>query len=441
MAIKTRRFMNSRKSCSCSMTGVWRAVAYMHGVVVIFHSPKACAHIARNMEIYSDYRNIADQEFAKGIPVPLLSSLLEEKHAIFGGADRLQSCISFAMRTYHPKCIVLANSCVAGVIGDDVVSAAREIEAEYHIPVLTVDCYGFLDGEYHTGYYEITDQLIDRFIPNKEEAQSFQGADEQTRVVLLGDNNGPSGQYAVEVTRLLGEMGIDVIGQFPGYMAFDDLPNIASASATIILGGRGQTHVGLTKIAEHLQKKVGMPFINIYPVGWRGTCEWILAVGNLLGKKTEAQALIANEKRKIDDFLNKTVIKTSGKRILICIGRTLSFFDPKSIMEYANMLQLDVQGFVMLDWYAPEQREEMVQAIKACTDVPIYTAQESDALMQTQDLDLIFTTHELDASTCHGIKQLFVPMLSDVGTEGAISFMQGIYRTLCSRQKGGIVYV
>ena len=60
MAIKTKRFIASRKSCSCSMPGVWRAVAYCEGVVVIFHSPRACAHVARSMDINAQYRAYAE---------------------------------------------------------------------------------------------------------------------------------------------------------------------------------------------------------------------------------------------------------------------------------------------------------------------------------------------------------------------------------------------
>ena len=60
MAIKTRRFYSARKSCSCSMPGVWRAVAYMNGAVVVFHSPRACAHVARTMDINSQYRTLSE---------------------------------------------------------------------------------------------------------------------------------------------------------------------------------------------------------------------------------------------------------------------------------------------------------------------------------------------------------------------------------------------
>ena len=89
MAIKTKRFLSSRKSCSCSMPGVWRAVAYMDGVVVIFHSPRACAHVARTMDINSQYRTLSEGRSENRASVPLLCSQMEEKESIFGGVERL----------------------------------------------------------------------------------------------------------------------------------------------------------------------------------------------------------------------------------------------------------------------------------------------------------------------------------------------------------------
>lgn len=125
MAVKTKRFINSRKSCSCSMPGVWRAVAYCDGAVVIFHSPRACSHVARSMDLGSHYRTLAEGQRERRETIPLLSSQLEEKHSIFGGAKLLKDCIDFAVAEYKPQCLVIANSCVAGVIGDDVEAVAR----------------------------------------------------------------------------------------------------------------------------------------------------------------------------------------------------------------------------------------------------------------------------------------------------------------------------
>ena len=223
MAIKTRRFYSARKSCSCSMPGVWRAVAYMDGAVVVFHSPRACAHVARTMDINSQYRTLSENEREQWGSVPLLSSQMQEKDAIFGGVARLEKCLRFAIETYKPKCLMIANSCVAGVIGDDVESVAREVEEEYNVPILTVECCGFLGAEYYDGYFEITQKLLERFVKPC--------AKQKDSVLLLGDNGGPWGHYAKEVTRILQEFGVEVIGQFPGYMAMDELEKVLNIRA------------------------------------------------------------------------------------------------------------------------------------------------------------------------------------------------------------------
>ena len=50
MAVNKRRFIKDKVSYSCSMPGVWKAVAHSEGCVVVYHAPKACAHITEEME-------------------------------------------------------------------------------------------------------------------------------------------------------------------------------------------------------------------------------------------------------------------------------------------------------------------------------------------------------------------------------------------------------
>ena len=272
MAVRTKRFIGKNKSCSCSMPGVWRAAAFCDGFAVIFHSPRACAHVARSMDINAHYRSIAAGYGEYLAAVPLVSSQLEEKHSIFGGAERLKQCIRWVVEKYNPQCIVIANSCVAGVIGDDVESVGIEAEMEFNLPVITVNTYGFLDGEYYEGYFEVAKKMMLRFC----KPQKF----EKGTALLLGDNGGPWGSYAREVTRLLNELNIKVIGQFPGYTAFNDLPYITRAQACIVLGGRGQTHIGLTKLAQIFKDKYNMDYLpGKYPVGWTETKDWIKGIG------------------------------------------------------------------------------------------------------------------------------------------------------------------
>ena len=430
MAIRTKRFISARKSCSCSMPGVWRAVAYCDGAVVIFHSPRACAHVARSMDINAHYRTMSDGSMENRSTVPLLSSQLEEKHSIFGGAEQLERCIKFALATYKPQCIVIANSCVAGVIGDDVDAVARDVEKICDVPVITVDCFGFLDGEYYQGYFETTERIIDRFFkPQLTQAGT---------ALLLGDNGGPWGLYAQEVKRLLRSLGIQVIGQFPGYMPIDKLAIAAKAEAAVILGGRGQVHLGLQKIAEKLKNNFNIKYIpDVYPVGWQETQDWILAMGRLFNCSSKADKLLQEEQQSLQKAVAEFLPVTAHKKTVLCIGRFLMYFHPKAVLETISKLQMDLLGVVLLDVYDLNEKNKMITAIKKCTDIEISDVKEAECLIE--NADVILTTHELSDKK---IKQIFLPMLPKVGTTGEINFMKAIYRCLCSKiNRGGIRYV
>lgn len=430
MGIKTKRFIASRKSCSCSMPGVWRAVAHCQGFVVIFHSPRACAHVARTMDINSHFRSLADEQGDGTATIPLLSSQLEEKHTSFGGAERLEKCITYAVEKYTPQCIVIANSCVAGVIGDDVVSVARDAQEKYQLPILTVDSYGFLDGEYYEGYFFMTENLIDHFVKLLPK--------EKKTVVLLGDNGGPWGHYAKEVTRLLNALGIKVIGQFPGYMSFDEIQKLGRAEGCIVLGGRGHTYVGLNRLARKLYQQCDIKYLaNIYPLGWHGTERWLQEAADLFECSDKASEIIWQERQSLLHGLSKYLPVTRGKATVLCIGRWLMYFHPAGILEIIKMLQLDLKGIILLDAYDEAHRQEMLELIRSCTDKPIYSTKDGEELLS--QADLVLTTHELQNPE---LKQIFLPMLPQVGTTGALHFMEIIYRTMRSRlQQGGVVYV
>ena len=413
------------------MPGAWRAVAYMQGVVVIFHSPRSCTHVATTMDINAHFRSMGEGYHEKGRTVPLVSSLLSEKESIFGGTDKLQHCIDFVMRTYQPQCVVIANSCVSGVIGDDVASVAVDAEAKYQIPFITLNCYGFLDGEYYGGYFETIKNLIARFMqPLPKQVGT---------AVLFGDNGGPWEHYAMEVTRLLKAMGVKVLCQFPSYLTLEEVRQVPSAEGLVILGGKGKTQEGFEEIAQELEEKFQIKHIpHTFPVGWEETQRWILAMGELFQRQEAAQQVLAQEQADFAQLVAKYVRLTKGKKAILCVGRWLMYFDPATVIRTMERLELDFLGIVMLNTFDDAaHRQEMEAVIKDCTDVPVYDYQEGSRLLQ--EADLVLSTHELQEP---GIKQIFLPMLPRVGTRGEQDFMQAIQRTLCSRtQGGGIFYV
>ena len=74
--------------------------------LLFFHSPRACAHVARSMDISAQYRALANGAAENLKPIPVVSSMLQEKHSIFGGADRLRACIEDVV-ILIAKCLII----------------------------------------------------------------------------------------------------------------------------------------------------------------------------------------------------------------------------------------------------------------------------------------------------------------------------------------------
>ncbi|WP_416177886.1 nitrogenase component 1 [Dialister sp.] len=324
MALKTKWLFTKTKSMSCTMTAVWRAVVGCRGCAVIFHSPMGCVHVAASMDLGNHYRLSADGEREVEETVPLVSSNLREKDSIFGGIDRLHECIAYTMKTYHPECLLIASSCTAGVIGDDVDEEAASAETEYGIPVLSMPFAGFLGGEYSDGYYKTAKAIMDRFfVKNDHEPDS---------VVLLGDQMGPHGQYVREVTRLLSLLGLHVDYQFPGYVPFKDWKNVTKASYSIMLGTAGQP-AGMVDMAKTLETEFGVTCVgDVYPTGFEATCRWIRKVAETTGRKDLGDKVVEEETKRLTAAVSSYLPMTKGKKAAIAIGRGVRWYHPKETL-------------------------------------------------------------------------------------------------------------
>ena len=438
----TRWLFTKNRSYSCTMSGAWRAVAFCTGCAVIFHSPLGCTHVASLMDMGAQYRSIGDRSRETMDAVPLVSSNLREKDCIFGGTNRLRSCIAYVMGTYAPRCLIIATSCVAGVIGDDVQQEADDAEAEYQIPVLCVPYGGFLGGEYADGYFQTLRLIAQRFLrPQAKQPGS---------VLLLGDQMGPWGQYAREVKRLLEYFDLEVRWQFPGYVPFAEWPDMTSASLLIPLNYAGQTQGGLEQAVREWEKDFGTPAVHdIYPVGWKNTCLWLRRIAELTGNPARGETAISAEEKRLADNVAPLLHTTKGKKAVLGIGRGPRWYNPSETLETIYRLQLHLSAVVLYDKLQPEEKEATRRTVQQWLEakapapssggtlsVPILENAESQ--QNIDRADILLTTDEIMNTKA---RQLFIPMVPLAGTEGELVLMRSIYRLLCRYgAKGGIVY-
>ncbi|WP_273187139.1 nitrogenase component 1 [Dialister succinatiphilus] len=429
MALKTKWLFAKNKSMSCTMTAVWRAVVGCKGCAVIFHSPMGCVHVAASMDLGNHYRLSADGEREVEETVPLVSSNLREKDSIFGGIDRLHECIAYAVKTCHPECLVIASSCVAGVIGDDVDEEAREAEETYGIPVLSMAFSGFLGGEYSDGYYKTMDAIMHRFFKKQDHKKG--------KVLLLGDQMGPEGQYAREVKRLLSFFGLTVDFQFPGYVPFSKWSQVTEASLSVLLGTAGQPK-GMKERALWLEREFGIPFLgDCYPLGLEGTWSWIRRLADFMKEKEKGEALIREEMERVEKRVSSFLPVTEGKKVFIAIGRGRRWYHPSGTIQSLQKLHMEPAGVMFFSNLTEEDMAADREEISALGDIPVYHEEEGQKSMETADV--LLTTNEIYDSS---LRQLFIPMVPLAGTEGELAFLTSLYRLLCRHgRKGGMTYV
>ena len=433
MGIEVKRVGVRRTNCSCSMPGVWRALSFVRGALVVFHSPRPCAHIAHGMDVSSFHRLTAAGTSVRLSPVPLLTSGLSENEAVFGGEERLRECIRFAAQKYHPQAVFIANSCVSGVIGDDTQAIAAEMEEELGLPVTAVSAHGFLDGEYYAGYLDAARALVDRFMQPAERKEGT--------VVLLGDCGGMHGEYVKELRRLLSLLGLRVTGQFPSYLALDELQAVPEAELVILLGRRmdDEKQAQLAALAAHIRERLGTPYLaDVYAVGAEETARWLRRVGQLCHCEEAAERAIVAEEASFDAAVEKARNDLAGRRCALAIGRDLTWFQPEIVLRLLDKAGVELDGIVLLDCFMPERRAVMKEELQRRTNVPIHHEGDAAAEELLHRVDFVLTTHELVDTK---LRQLFLALLPSVGWSMERRLLDDMRRILHRHEsRGGLIY-
>ena len=367
--------------------------------------------------------------------VPMVSSNLQEKDSIFGGVEKLRGCITHVMQTWQPQCLIIATSCVAGVIGDDVEQEAEDAEKQYHIPVLCVPYGGFLGGEYSDGYFQTVRLIMERFIKPQPKVPG--------RVLLFGDQMGPCGQYAREVKRLLRYFDLDVKWQFPGYVPFAEWGELSTASLLIPLNYAGQTQGGLEKTAAEWTEWFDTPSIrDVYPVGWQNTCAWLRKIAEFVGDKAKGETVIQLEEKRLHDYVESILPVTKNKKAVLGIGRGPRWYNPAETLNTMRRMQMEIAAVILYDKLMAEEKETVIAAVEEwkkasqLTDIPIIADGNYNNCLE--QADVLLTTDELPGNP---VRQFFIPMVPLAGTDGELIVMRTIYRLLCRYgNKGGIAY-
>ncbi|MFC1670375.1 nitrogenase component 1 [Spirochaetota bacterium] len=109
----------------CSTIQALASLGKIEGVIPLIHGPQPCL-----------YQNQMGTMYCRPSQLVTAGTLINKSDVIFGGEESLKQQIKNVYNKYKPKVIVIINTCVPQLIGEDVEGVIIELEEE--VPELTV---------------------------------------------------------------------------------------------------------------------------------------------------------------------------------------------------------------------------------------------------------------------------------------------------------------
>ncbi len=154
------RSTSRRQKYSCASCGAVMALARLRDSAVIIHGPRSCAYL-----MDSAYLSTVADLYTGGVyddPMPdnIYCTCMDDRAAIFGGADSLRGTMESAYADGFRE-VAVVTTCVSGMIGDDCDAVARGFRSSHPdvgTTVLSTD--GVINGDYLDGTDAAVSELI-----------------------------------------------------------------------------------------------------------------------------------------------------------------------------------------------------------------------------------------------------------------------------------------
>ena len=294
----------------CAFNGAMTMSSNLKDAVILAHSPKSCTYLSIQTISSAGRRTL----FERGNILPsslipnVLSTDMSETDMVFGGSENLLSKVKSILNSKSPPpAIVIVSSCPSGIIGDDI-DDALSLSTE-RTKIVTVKAEGNLTGDYLQGmlmaYTSLAKQIIDRSVEKRE------------RTVNIVFEKVVARNTEMNFQRLktfLARMNISVNCRFLCNTSYASLRDFCSAELNL-LAYRDYTG----KILEDFFiKEYGASFFEKqFPIGFKETSDWLLALGKHFDASDEAKSIISENEIIYQNRMKLVRPKLEGKKLMI----------------------------------------------------------------------------------------------------------------------------
>ncbi|BBB89518.1 MAG TPA: nitrogenase component 1 [Methylomusa anaerophila] len=335
---------NSRKFAQgggCQLSLALGIVRSFQNSVTIIHGPLGCA--STNLSVAGVTKTARILKQKQGTDNVWIHTNLDENDVIAGGIDKLRQAILYAEKEYRPDAIIIGNSCVPGIIGDDIDTLLDELDGQIAAKVVPVHCEGFkskfVATGYDSAYHGVLKKLVDP-VKKYDKVIPDEVADAREKYILsktVNLLNVGSTSYGdeVELSRLLQALGLNV-RVLPLYASIDEISRIGEAALNISICATHDDY-----LTGHLKERFGTEYvIDTLPIGIKNTNQWLRTIAKFFQLDSEVEQLIALETAQLEKALEPFKKAFKGKTVFVGGGETRIF----TTAEFFQSLGMKVLG-------------------------------------------------------------------------------------------------
>ncbi len=294
----------------CAYTGAVTLIAQIQDAVIISHGPRSCAHMD-SCYLFSRARRRVIRHQLPLSPAPaLISTDMDEDAMVYGGGQRLRDALRQALLG-DPAAVFVVTTCPAGLIGDDVDAAIRDMQAvSPETPLISLDVGGNLSGGYVEGW-------LDGYLKGAAALIDPTCEPDCNAVNLVGEASfGNAGLVFRQVQELLARLGVRVNCRFVQHTTVDSLRGFRKARLNL-LANEG---LATGQITAFLRERFGAVFAKqTFPIGFHQTQRWLEEVAAYFGRIEAARNVIAGLRREYECGLEDLRPRLLGRRIMLLV--------------------------------------------------------------------------------------------------------------------------
>jgi nitrogenase molybdenum-iron protein alpha chain len=332
---------------SCSHIHAINQLAGLDDTLVVDHAPHGCAGCQVGFTLVKNKLPVIPgrppQTHAR-----VFSTGLNEADTIFGAVDKLKNAVRAAYERYHPGEIYIATSCVSAIIGEDVKTAAQEMEEELGIPVQVANAEGFKSKIWASGF--------DAYCHAAARARLKNTGERNNSINYIGFNN----MGRSFVAPLFQKIGLELIC-LTATATRKDFERACSSIASW-----GQCGSQSSYLAAALEQECGVKYFQHHlPYGGIGFERFFMDIGRYTGKEDLALRVIEEEKAKYTPEIERAKEILKGKKAFIAMGASFAF-------EYTRMLGelgIEVLHAVAFHYDPKLDNSNQEEKVAAATDV------------------------------------------------------------------------